>query len=246
MHTFLTDPSSLGQYGDDLTYLARQGEFTPLVGYEACITHIFQILLRKGRAKYNPLLLDADEQRRRQIVVEVARRIAIGEAPDSLSTWQMIALNEDALFADIPASREDLPSTTSQRPLREEHTQGMALASPSSGPDPAWIPAQLLLEKRKISKSSLSRLQALLLAMRQAQGQVLLFVDHFHRLLNGEPERYPIDAATLLVPALARREIQFIGACTLAQHRRYSERDAGMLCRLEEVCVRPDDELRQT
>ncbi len=68
---------------------------------------------------------------------------------------------------------------------------------------------------------------------------ILLFVNHFHRLLGGEWDRYPIDAATLLKPALARRQIQLIGTCTLAQYRQYIERDAAMQRRFQEILM-PD------
>jgi ATP-dependent Clp protease ATP-binding subunit ClpA len=51
----------------------------------------------------------------------------------------------------------------------------------------------------------------------QVAGPFLLFVDHFHRLLEGEWDRYPIDAAPLLKSVLARRQIQLIGTCTVEQ-----------------------------
>ena len=75
------------------------------------------------------------------------------------------------------------------------------------------------------------------IAMHQVTGAFLLFVDHFHRLVGGERERYPIDAATLLKPALARDQIQLIGACTPAQYRQYIERDAAIQRRCQEICL---------
>ncbi len=74
----------------------------------------------------------------------------------------------------------------------------------------------------------------------------MLFVDHFHRLLGGEERRYPIDAANLLVPALARREIQIIGACTLAQYRQHIERFAAIEFRLQAICIESDDESEES
>ena len=70
----------------------------------------------------------------------------------------------------------------------------------------------------------------------------MLYVDHFHRLVGGEPDRYPIDAATLLKPALARDQIQLIGACTLEQYRQHIERDATIQRRCQEICL-PEDQL---
>jgi ATP-dependent Clp protease ATP-binding subunit ClpA len=86
----------------------------------------------------------------------------------------------------------------------------------------------------------LERLQSTFVAMRLADGQVLLSVDHIHRLLGGEDQRYPIiDVANLLKPALARGQIQLMGACTLAQYRQYLARDAAVQRRFQEVLM-PD------
>ncbi len=93
-----------------------------------------------------------------------------------------------------------------------------------------WVAPNMVLE----------RLQSIFVAMCQADGQVLLFVDHIHRLLGGEDQRYPIlDAANLLKPALARDQIQLMGACTLAQYRQHIERDAAMQRRFQEILM-PD------
>lgn len=73
--------------------------------------------------------------------------------------------------------------------------------------------------------------------MHEAKGTFILFIDHFHRLVAGERERYPIDAAGLLKPALARDRIQLIGACTLEQYRQCIECDAAINRRCQEVCL---------
>jgi ATP-dependent Clp protease ATP-binding subunit ClpA len=77
------------------------------------------------------------------------------------------------------------------------------------------------------------------IAMHQAAGSFILYIDHFHRLLGGEPDRYPIDAATLLKPALNRDRIQLLGACTLAEYRQHIERDAAIQRPCQEMRV-PD------
>jgi ATP-dependent Clp protease ATP-binding subunit ClpA len=230
LRTFLTDPFPLERYGDHLTRLACQGAFSPLVGYEACVTRIFQILLRQTRSKYNPLLLDSDEQRRLQVITEVVRRMAIGEAPDPLSTWQVIALNYEALFASLSSPLENPFSVAT--PLKET-IQERSLAHSAT---------EDVLEQRNTSQVVFSRLQTLVLAVRQAEEKVVIFVDHFHRLLGDEEQRYTIDAASLLVPALARREIQMIGACTLAQYRAHIERFAAIEYRLQAICLPADEE----
>lgn len=226
------DAFPLERYGLNLTHLARQGAFTPLVGYEVCIMRTFQVLLRKEktRRRYNPLLLDLDEVRRWQIVTEVVRRIVTGEAPVPLPTWQVIVLDYETLLSNFPDSSTDYLLMMQQIPSKEEKQIETAIA-----PDE---------EKLNMSNLVLSRLQALFLAMSQAKEPVLLFVNHFHRLLRGELQRYPIDAAMLLQPALARSKIQLIGACTPTQYQQHVVADAAIECRVQEVYIKADEELR--
>lgn len=101
-----------------------------------------------------------------------------------------------------------------------------------------WWPS---LEDWHPPDEPLARLQKLFLAVRQSEGQILLFVNHFHWLLGAEQQRSPIDASRLLKPVLARREIQLIAACTPEQYRQYIERDAAISRRLQEYPVRPDE-----
>jgi hypothetical protein len=55
--------------------------FSPLEGYERCVTRVFEILLRKEQmnSKYNPLLLDVDGMQRWGLLTEVVRRMAAGK-----------------------------------------------------------------------------------------------------------------------------------------------------------------------
>jgi ATP-dependent Clp protease ATP-binding subunit ClpA len=252
LNTSPMNPFPLELYGHNLTHVAQQGAFPPLGGYEASVARIFQILLRKekSRHKYNPLLLDLDGMRRWRVVMEVVRRMAAGEAPEPFSTRQVIALNYEALFANVPASLNSHAFVAPQRPLPDESEWEAALADSGSEerldqlfakyfPKGLWPP----LEEWNAPNVVLARLQALFLAVRQAGGQILLFVNHFHWLLGGEQHRYAIDASGLLKPVLARREIQLIGACTLAQYRQYIERDGAIECRVQECSIRSDEEL---
>jgi ATP-dependent Clp protease ATP-binding subunit ClpC len=247
------NPFPLEHYGHNLTHVAQQGVFSPLVGYEASVARIFQILLQqeKSRHKCNPLLMDLDGMRRWRVVMEVVRRMAAGEAPDPLPTRQVIALNYEALFANVPASLGSHAFVAPERPLPDESEWEAALADSGSEerldqlftkyfPRGLWPP----LEEWNAPNEVLARLQALFLAVRQAEGRILLFIDHFHWLLGGEQHRYSTDASVLLKPVLARREIQLIGACTPAQYRQYIERDAAIERRLQECYLRSDEELQ--
>jgi ATP-dependent Clp protease ATP-binding subunit ClpA len=233
LNTFFTGASALERYGYNLTHLVQQEVLSPFIGYETYVTRIFQILLRQTSHKYNPLLLDPDEQRRFQVVTELVHRMAIGSAPDPLPTYQVISLNYEALFA--PPSTSFLDSLSSASQLNEI-SQEVGLADSISGdgfPQP-------LFQQGSVSEVVLSRLQSFFLAVRQEERKIVLFIDHFYRLLGGDPQHYPVDALDLLVPALARREIQIIGGCTLAQYQEYIECIAALERRFQVVGIRLD------
>ncbi len=253
MKTSSMDSFPLEYYGHNLTHVARQGVFPPLIGYESSVARVFQILLRQEKStnKYNPLLMDLDEMRQWRVVIEAVRRMATGEAPDPLSTREVIALNYETLFAKCADSERSRAFIAPEQPTFDESEWEAALAESGSGEmidrlfmkyfSGGWWPA---LDEWHAPNEVLSRLQVLFLVVRQAEGRLLLFVNHFHWLLGGGPQHYFIDASRLLKPVLARREIQFIGACTPAQYRQYIEHDAAISRRLQEYDVRSDEELQ--
>lgn len=250
MKTSSIDTFALERYGHNLTSLVRQGVFPPLVGYEASVARVFQMLLRQEKStnKYNPLLMDMDEMRRWRVVLEVVRRMAIGEAPDPLPTREVIALNYEALFAENADSEEGHVFVAPEQPQFDESEWKAALAE--SGSEEMLDRLFMIyfrwpsLEEWHSPNEELAHLQALFLAVRQAEGHIVLFVNHFHWLLGGGPLRYSVDASSLLKPVLARRDVQFIGTCTEAQYRQYIERDAAMLRRFQEIDVKSDEELQ--
>jgi ATP-dependent Clp protease ATP-binding subunit ClpC len=69
-------------------------------------------------------------------------------------------------------------------------------------------------------------------------GNILLFVDEMHTLVGAGSAEGAIDAANLLKPALGRGELQMIGATTLAEYRKYIEKDAALERRFRPVVVR--------
>ena len=58
-----------------------------------------------------------------------------------------------------------------------------------------------------------------------AQGQVILFLDELHTVVGAGAAEGAIDAANMLKPALARGELQMVGATTLDEYRKYIEKD---------------------
>ncbi|HKH89123.1 MAG TPA: Clp protease N-terminal domain-containing protein, partial [Acidimicrobiales bacterium] len=81
------------------------------------------------------------------------------------------------------------------------------------------------------------RLKAVLKEISEAAGQVILFIDELHTLVGAGAAEGAIDAANILKPALARGEIQCIGATTLDEYRKYIEKDAALERRFQPVFV---------
>jgi ATP-dependent Clp protease ATP-binding subunit ClpC len=69
------------------------------------------------------------------------------------------------------------------------------------------------------------------------RGDIILFIDELHNLVGAGAAEGAIDAASILKPALARGEIQTIGATTLDEYRKYLERDAALERRFQQIKV---------
>jgi ATP-dependent Clp protease ATP-binding subunit ClpC len=68
-------------------------------------------------------------------------------------------------------------------------------------------------------------------------GNVLLFIDEMHTLIGAGGAEGAIDASNILKPAMARGEIQIIGATTITEYRKYVEKDAALERRFQPVMV---------
>jgi len=79
------------------------------------------------------------------------------------------------------------------------------------------------------------RLKSVVDEVKQAQGEVILFLDEIHTMVGAGAAEGGIDASNLLKPALARGELQCIGATTTDEFRRYIEKDSALERRFQPI-----------
>ena len=80
------------------------------------------------------------------------------------------------------------------------------------------------------------RVKALLDEVRR-EGNVILFLDELHTIVGAGSAEGAVDAANILKPALGRGELRVVGATTLAEYRRYIEKDAALERRFQPITV---------
>ena len=85
------------------------------------------------------------------------------------------------------------------------------------------------------------RMKGLLADVRK-DGNIILFLDEIHTMIGAGGAEGAIDASSILKPALARGQMQLIGATTIAEYRKYVERDAALERRFQPVAVEEPDE----
>lgn len=175
-----SDTPALDKYGRDLTELARKGELDPLVGREAEIKRLLQILGR--RKKNNPILIGEPGAGKSAIVEGLAQRI---------TDRRIVSL--------------DLASMVAGTTYRGQFEQRMK---------------DVMTELKK-------------------HKEIILFVDEIHTLIGAGNAQGSLDAANILKPALARGEVQCIGATTTAEYRTSIEKDGALERRFQKVTVAP-------
>jgi len=81
------------------------------------------------------------------------------------------------------------------------------------------------------------RMKSVLDEIRQASGEVILFIDELHTVVGAGGAEGAIDASNMLKPALARGELQCVGATTLDEYRRFIEKDRALERRFQPVFI---------
>ncbi len=87
------------------------------------------------------------------------------------------------------------------------------------------------------------RLKAVVKEVTAAEGEIILFIDEIHTLVDAGGGEGAMDAANILKPALARGELRAVGATTLNEYQKYFEKDKALERRFQKVMVdEPDRE----
>lgn len=81
------------------------------------------------------------------------------------------------------------------------------------------------------------RLKRIMEELRRSQGQIILFIDELHTLIGAGAAEGAVDASNIMKPALARGEMQCVGATTYDEYRKYIEKDAALERRFQAIKV---------
>jgi len=82
------------------------------------------------------------------------------------------------------------------------------------------------------------RLKAVLKEIKNSNGELIMFIDEIHMIVNSNGSDSAMDAGNMLKPMLARGEIHCIGATTLNEYRKYIEKDGALERRFQKVQVK--------
>ncbi len=195
----ITDPQAesrfrtLEKFSRDLTLAAREGKLDPVIGRDAEIMRVIQILSR--RTKNNPVLIGEAGVGKTAIVEGLAQKISTNDVPEILSGKKVIALDLGAMIA---GSR-----------FRGEFEE---------------------------------RLKAAIEEVQRGEGEIILFIDELHTVVGAGAAQGAMDASNMLKPALARGELQAVGATTLDEYQKFIEKDAALERRFAPVYVEEPSE----
>ena len=184
-----TNTPVLDNFSRDLNKLAEAGKLDPVIGRDAEILRIAQILSR--RKKNNPIILGEPGCGKTALVEGLAMKIVNGECPRNLVDKRIVNL--------------DLTSVVAGTKYRGQFEERM----------------KVIIEELN------------------ANPNIIVFIDEIHTLVGSGNSSGSMDGSNIFKPALARGEVQCIGATTLDEFRKNIEKDGALERRFQKVIVEP-------
>ena len=184
-----TNTPVLGNFSRDLNKLAQEGKLDPVIGRDAEILRIAQILSR--RKKNNPIIIGEPGCGKTALVEGLAMKIVSGECPRNLLDKRIVNL--------------DLTSVVAGTKYRGQFEERM----------------KVIIEELSTNPN------------------IIVFIDEIHTLVGSGNSSGSMDGSNIFKPALARGEVQCIGATTLDEFRKNIEKDGALERRFQKVVVEP-------
>ena len=184
-----TNTPVLDNFSRDLNKLAEEGKLDPVIGRDAEILRIAQILSR--RKKNNPIILGEPGCGKTALVEGLAIKIVSGECPRNLVDKRIVNL--------------DLTSVVAGTKYRGQFEERMKVIIEELNDNP----------------------------------NIIVFIDEIHTLVGSGNSSGSMDGSNIFKPALARGEVQCIGATTLDEFRKNIEKDGALERRFQKVIVEP-------
>ena len=184
-----TNTPVLDNFSRDLNKLAEAGKLDPVIGRDAEILRIAQILSR--RKKNNPIIIGEPGCGKTALVEGLAMKIVSGECPRNLVDKRIVNL--------------DLTSVVAGTKYRGQFEERM----------------KVIIEELRDNPN------------------IIVFIDEIHTLVGSGNSSGSMDGSNIFKPALARGEVQCIGATTLDEFRKNIEKDGALERRFQKVVVEP-------
>jgi len=213
---------TLSECGVDLTEAAANGELDEVYGRDDEIRSCLRTLVR--RRKNNPCLMGEPGVGKTAIAEGIAQILAAPKMLDMAD--EIFDRDEDGEFVEKERV-ERLKVLASQCPARLKGYRVVTLELAN------------LVAGTKYRGEFEERLQAIVEEVtNDLAPPTILFIDEIHTLVGAGSAEGGIDAANILKPALARGKLQVIGATTIAEYRKYIEKDMALERRLQPVMVK--------
>lgn len=229
--------------------------------------HLFLATLRRARSLKEIFMKYQIEEKKVEKMIQELRQGQKADSPESESKYQAlekytINLVEEARKGKIDPviGREEEIRRTMQILARRSKNNPVLVGDPGVGktaivegiarkivegdvPDTLRNKTLLTLDLGALIAGAKyrgefeDRLKTVIKEVTKSEGDIILFIDELHTIVGAGNQEGGADASNLLKPALARGEVKIIGATTLAEYRKYIEKDGALERRFQPVIV---------